>query len=81
MGRIQGPEKVNATCMKTMYAETIGRGFYVKRNLDGSKLITKRFLIICHKHFCNHVGSSAYFIIQMNGQFLVHTTLVCHVCK
>jgi hypothetical protein len=29
MGDVQGPEKVNDTCMKTMHAGTMDRGFTV----------------------------------------------------
>jgi hypothetical protein len=29
MGHVHGPEKVNDTCMKTMYAETMDRDFTI----------------------------------------------------
>jgi hypothetical protein len=36
MGNVQGPEKVNDTCLKIMHAETIDRGFTVLTSLGAS---------------------------------------------
>jgi hypothetical protein len=56
MGNVQGPEKVNYTCMKTVHAGTIDRGFTVL-NYESVKTFSSSLVNFLLKvRFCVHHG-------------------------